>query len=79
MENLVKYLIDQLVNNENSTVTTSQDDKGYTIITASVDKNDIGRVIGKNGRIAQAIRAIVKTASSKTNQKYVVKIVEKAE
>ena len=79
MENLVKYIIDNLVDNTDSVVESAVDNKGYVVITASVNKHDIGRVIGKNGKVAQSIRAIVKTASSKTNNKYIVKIVEKAE
>ena len=79
MENLVKYIIDNLVDNNDSVIESAVDNKGYVVITAKVNKNDIGRVIGKNGKVAQSIRAIVKTASSKTNNKYIVKIVEKAE
>lgn len=79
MENLVKYIVDSLVENADTVVDSATDSKGFVVITAHVNKSDIGRVIGKNGKVAQSIRAIVKTASSKTNNKYIVKIVEKAE
>jgi hypothetical protein len=80
MEELVKYIIGQLVNNPDDVeISSSEDKKGFVTILVKVNKNDMGRVIGKNGKIAQAIRAIVKTASNKTQTRYTVKIEEKAE
>lgn len=78
MEELVKYIVGQLVQNiEQVEVTSKEDEKGI-VITVKVDNDDMGRVIGKGGKVAQAIRSIVKTASSKTNKKYVVKFEERA-
>ena len=44
-------------------------------IAISVAAEDMGKVIGKQGRIAQAIRCVVKAASVKENKKYIVEIV----
>ena len=79
MEQLVKYIVSQLVNNQEQVEIASQEDeKGVTVITVKVDNDDMGRVIGKSGKVAQAIRSIVKTASNKTNKRYVVKFAERA-
>ena len=77
MEELVKYIVDQLVENKEAvSVSSSKAEDGYTTIHVAVAKDDMGRVIGKNGKIAQALRA---TASAKSTEKYLVKIDEKAE
>ena len=79
MEELVKYIVGQLVNNQEQVeITSKEDEKGVTVITVKVDNDDMGRVIGKSGKVAQAIRSIVKTASNKTNKRYVVKFAERA-
>ena len=79
MEELVKYIVSQLVNNQEQVeIASKEDEKGVTVITVKVDNDDMGRVIGKSGKVAQAIRSIVKTASNKTNKKYVVKFAERA-
>ena len=79
MEDLVKYIVGQLVNNQEKVeITSKEDDKGVTVITVTVDNDDMGRVIGKSGKVAQAIRSIVKTASNKINKRYVVKFAERA-
>ncbi|MBQ3132586.1 MAG: KH domain-containing protein, partial [Clostridia bacterium] len=46
-----------------------------TIIELTVAPEDMGKVIGKQGRIAKAIRTVVKAASVKENKKYVVEII----
>lgn len=79
MEQLVKYIVDQLVHNQEQVeITSKEDEKGVTVISVLVNKDDIGRVIGKSGKVAQAIRSIVKTASNKTNKRYIVKFAERA-
>ncbi|HWR22473.1 MAG TPA: KH domain-containing protein, partial [Feifaniaceae bacterium] len=46
-----------------------------TIIELSVAPDDMGQVIGKQGRIAKAIRTVVKAASARGDKKYIVEIV----
>lgn len=47
-----------------------------TVIELRVAEEDMGKVIGKQGKIAKAIRSVVKAAASKENCKYIVEIVE---
>lgn len=64
MEQLVRYIVQNLVSNKDAVkIVTEQDGENTFTIKVVVDKADLGRVIGKGGKIAQSIRAIVKTAS----------------
>ena len=63
MENLVKYIVENLVDGEVS-VSTQEESEKVSVITVTVAKDDIGKVIGRNGKIAGSIRTIVKSASS---------------
>ena len=74
MEELVKYLASYLVEKPDEIKLTSQDDNGTIVLHLEVAESDVGKVIGKNGKIAQSLRTILKSASSKTGKKYVLKI-----
>ena len=74
MEELVKYIVTSLVDNKEAVVVSSNVEGNDTVISVSVAEEDLGRVIGKNGRIAQSIRAIVKSISVKEKKRYIVKI-----
>ena len=52
------------------------DEEGTVVYHLHVAENDMGRVIGKQGRIAKAIRSVVKAASSKEDKKVVVEILQ---
>lgn len=73
---LVTYLAKCLVQEpERVTVTAVEDDDAVTL-ELRVAPDDIGRVIGKQGRIAKAIRTVVKSAAGHEDKKYTVEIVE---
>ena len=72
MKELVEYLVTELVENKDAVVITEE---GETI-SVSVDKKDMGKIIGRGGKIAKAIRTIVKAAGTKVGKKYVVDILE---
>lgn len=76
MEEIVKYIADKLVSNHDALNVASTEAEQETIIVVKVAKEDMGKVIGKNGKIAQSIRAIVKSASNGTGKKYFVKFEE---
>lgn len=75
MLELVEYLAKSLVDDP-SCVRVSQKEEGDGIvIELGVAEGDMGKVIGKQGRIAKAIRTVVKAASARTGKKYTVEIV----
>lgn len=73
MVELVKFIVTGLVDKKDEVVVTMSEDNTVNI---KVDKSDMGKVIGKDGRIAKAIRTIVKAAGSKEGVKYTVTILE---
>ena len=74
MEELIGYIVRSLVDNKDAVDIKSERDDGTINIIVQVAEDDIGKVIGKNGRIAQSIRAIVKSVSAKEKIRYNVKI-----
>lgn len=76
MLELVKYIAESLVDKPEEVKVNQTEDEKSIIIELSVAREDMGKVIGKQGRIAKAIRAVVKAGSSKSKKKYVVEIVE---
>ena len=74
LDKLVEFIAKSLVDHpENVKVTTREEDYSI-VIELVVDPEDTGKVIGKQGRIAKAIRAIVKAASINDEKKVVVDI-----
>lgn len=73
MTELVTFMVKSLVDKKDAVEVTLVDDG---VINVKVDKDDIGKVIGKDGRIAKAIRTIVKAAANKQQAKYTVVILE---
>ena len=77
MEELVKYIVSQLVlHPDDVTVSMKEESEKVTVITVKTHPEDLGRVIGKNGKIATSIRTIVKSKSSKMRKRYIVKFEE---
>ena len=75
MKDLLVYLATSLVDYpENVTVEESETERTITY-SLKVDEKDMGKVIGKQGKNAQAIRTIMKAAGSKTDKKVIVDII----
>lgn len=74
MEKLVKYLVTNLVNKEDEVQVSSEVDGDVTVIHVTVAEDEVGKVIGKGGKIAQSLRTILRSAGSKSGKKYVLKI-----
>ncbi|MGN0161208.1 MAG: KH domain-containing protein [Lachnospiraceae bacterium] len=74
MKKLVEVIAKALVDNPDEVVVTESGDDKEVTISLTVAQSDMGKVIGKNGRIAQSIRAVVKAAASKDSRKINVKI-----
>ena len=77
MEELVRYIVSNLVDNQEAFEVKSQVEDGINVINIYADKEDIGKIIGKQGRIAKAIRSIVKAACGKDARKVSVEIIER--
>ena len=77
MEELVRFIVEQLVDNKEAFEVKSQVEDGITVINIYAEKEEIGKIIGKQGRIAKAIRTIVKAGSGKDSRKVSVEIIEK--
>ena len=74
MDKLVEFIAKSLVDHPEAVSVTTREEDDSVIITLSVDPEDTGKVIGMQGRIAKAIRAIVKAASINDEKKVVVDI-----
>ncbi len=73
MQQLLELLVKTLVKNENEVeVTKEEDDKTITFFV-KVASEDIGKVIGKNGKMASSIRTIIKSIGAKEHKKIFVK------
>lgn len=78
MEELVKYIVENLVDNkEEISISSVEESAKVTVITILVNKDDVGKIIGRNGKVAGSIRTIVKSASMGTGKRFIVKIGER--
>ena len=75
MKELVEVIAKALVENPDEVVVTEKEEGKHTTIELHVAASDMGKVIGKQGRIAKAIRSVVKAASSKDNKRVDVEII----
>ena len=76
MKELVQYLARSLVNNPEAVEVKETQDDTVSVLELRVAKEDLGRIIGKQGRTAKSIRTILNAAASKANRKVVLEIVE---
>ena len=74
MKELVEVIAKTLVDNPEEVVVTESMKGEDTLIELKVSPADMGKVIGKQGRIAKAIRSVVKAAASKEDKKVIVEI-----
>ena len=75
MQSLVELLAKALVDNPDQVKVTETSGNSVTVVEINVAPEDIGKIIGKEGRIANAIRTVVKAAATKQNKKVTVEII----
>jgi uncharacterized protein len=75
-KDLVEYIVKELVDHPENVELREIDGEKSTIIELRVAKDDIGKVIGKHGRIARAIRTINSAAATKSGRKVVLEILD---
>lgn len=76
MKELVEVIAKALVDDPDSVAVSERKDGRTTVIEVRVADSDMGKVIGKQGRIAKAIRSVVKAAAAKEDKKVVVDIIQ---
>ena len=76
MKELVQFLAQQLVNDPEAVEVRETHSDTASILELRVAQEDLGRVIGKQGRTAKSIRTILNAVASRTNRKVVLEIIE---
>lgn len=76
MKELVEVIAKSLVDYPDEVVVTETENEKTIVLELHVAQSDMGKVIGKQGRIAKAIRSVVKAASSKEDKKVIVEIMQ---
>lgn len=76
MKELLQYMAKNLVENPDAVTVVEQTDEDGKVLELHVAEGDMGKVIGRQGRIAKEIRTIIKTVAQRTGEKVTVEIVE---
>ena len=76
MKDLIAYIAKALVDKPEEVVVTEIEGQQIYVIELKVAKEDIGKIIGKHGRTARAIRTILTGASAKTKKRSILEIIE---
>jgi predicted RNA-binding protein YlqC (UPF0109 family) len=76
MKELLLYMAKKLVDKPDQVTVTEIEDEDGNILELRVAEGDMGKVIGRQGRIAKEIRTIVKTVAQRTGEKVTVEIVD---
>ena len=74
MNELVKVIAMALVDHPDEVTVTETEENGETILLLHVAESDMGKVIGKQGRIAKSIRTVVKAVATRDDKKVTVEI-----
>lgn len=76
-KNLLEYLVKNLVTNPDKVVVSEEEKDSKIILHLTVDSADMGRIIGKEGRIIRSIREIINSYGMKNSEKVLVNVEEK--
>ena len=78
MEELVRYIVENLVEKTDEIdISSVEESDKVTVISIKVNKDDVGKLIGRNGKVAGSIRTIIKSASAKLGKRFIIKIGER--
>jgi predicted RNA-binding protein YlqC (UPF0109 family) len=75
MKELVEFMAKSLVDNPDSVIVNEVNEEQSIILKLTVAPEDMGKIIGKQGRIAKAIRTVIKAVAVKQNKRVIVEIV----
>jgi predicted RNA-binding protein YlqC (UPF0109 family) len=76
MKELLEYLAKALVDHPEDVTVTATENESTVVLELNVARDDLGKVIGKQGRIARALRTIVKASAVKNGKRAIVEIVD---
>jgi len=76
MKELIEYVAKSLVSNPAAVTISETDTDGASVFELKVAKEDLGRIIGKQGRTAKSLRTLLNAAASVANRRVVLEIVE---
>jgi predicted RNA-binding protein YlqC (UPF0109 family) len=79
MKEFLEYVARGLVDKPDAVVVEVEEDGDETVLTLAVDQEDMGRVIGRDGRIANAIRSLLKVMAARDGRHVELEIVSDAE
>lgn len=79
MLELIKYIVNRFAEKQDEIEYIVAEDGNLVSVTVVLDESDMGKVIGRQGKLAKALRTIVRSASVKENKKYNVEIKAKGE
>lgn len=76
MKEILETIVLNIVENKNNVEVLEKIEETAIVYEVKVEKEDMGKIIGKQGKVAQAIRALIKSIGAKEKKKIVVKFVE---
>jgi len=79
MTELIKYIVLQFAEKKDEVEFIEEENDNVVTVTVILNEEDMGKVIGRQGKIAKALRTIVKSASAKSGKKYNIEIKEQGE
>lgn len=74
MKELVEFIVKSLISKPESLIVTSEEEGDFIKIYIKADEDDIGKIIGKQGKIAKSIRTIARSVAMKSGKKVSVEI-----
>lgn len=76
MKEILETLIKSLVDNQEEVTITEKEEGKTTVFEVKVKETDMGKVIGKQGRVAKSIRTVMKSVAAKEHKKLVIEFVD---
>lgn len=76
MKELVEYIVKSLVDHPEAVQVSEYDGRSASTLELSVDATDMGRIIGKNGRVINSIRALVEVLAAKEGKQFSLEVLE---
>ncbi len=74
MEELLRFIVESLIEEKDKVTIEKKEEENAIVFEVSVADEEVGKIIGKNGKVAQAIRAILHSANSNSDKKVIFKI-----